>query len=114
MFLGVIQLGMLVVASLRFITTALVMASSLPARTTPIDEKEALLDHDKPASVSSNHDASDYIKAPILSCRLWTCLGNLLELSLRMPWLDGFLSLLQYGAVNGPGRIAGPDGPVDR
>ncbi|KAI1072322.1 hypothetical protein NW752_005032 [Fusarium irregulare] len=114
MFLGVIQLGMLVVASLRFITTALVMASSLPARTTPMDEKEALLGHDKPASVSSNHGASDYIKAPILSCRLWTCLGNLLELSLRMPWLDGFLSLLQYGAVNGPGRIAGPDGPVDR
>jgi splicing suppressor protein 51 len=38
----------------------------------------------------------------------------LLELSLRMPWLDGFLSLLQYGAVNGPGRIAGHDGPVDR
>ncbi|KAL4726170.1 hypothetical protein ACLX1H_006847 [Fusarium chlamydosporum] len=113
MFLGVIQLGMLVVASLRFITTALVMASSLPARTTPIDEKEALLDHDKPSSVSSSPETSDYMKAPILSCRLWTCLGNLLELSMRMPWLDGLLSLLQYGAVNGPGRIAGHDGPID-
>lgn len=114
MFLGVIQLGMLVVASLRFITTALVMASSLPARMTPIDEKEALLDHDKPSSVSSSPETSDYMKAPILSCRLWTCLGNLLELSMRMPWLDGLLSLLQYGAVNGPGRIAGHDGPIDR
>ncbi|KAM0360946.1 hypothetical protein ACHAP4_003040 [Fusarium culmorum] len=113
-FLGVIQLGMVVVASLRFISTALVMASSLPARTTPIDEKEVLLGQDKHSSVSSSHESSDYIKAPILSCRVWTCLGNLLELSLRMPWLDGFLSLLQYGAVNGPGRIAGHDGPVDR
>ncbi|KAF4457537.1 hypothetical protein F53441_587 [Fusarium austroafricanum] len=111
MFLGVIQLGMLVVASLRFITTALVMASSLPPRATPVDEKEALLDHDKPSSYSRSFDSS---KAPILSCRVWTCLGNLLELSLRMPWLDGFLSLLQYGAVNGPGRIAGHDSPVDR
>ncbi|EXA49406.1 hypothetical protein FOQG_00994 [Fusarium oxysporum f. sp. raphani 54005] len=109
MFLAVIQLGMLVVASLRFITTALVMASSLPARATPLDEKEALLDHDK-----SPPRSSDPVKAPILSCRVWTCLGNLFELSLRMPWLDGFLSLLQYGAVNGPGRIAGHDGPIDR
>ncbi|EXK41489.1 hypothetical protein FOXG_02173 [Fusarium oxysporum f. sp. lycopersici 4287] len=108
MFLAVIQLGMLVVASLRFITTALVMASSLPARATPLDEKEALLDHDK-----SPPRSSDPVKAPILSCRVWTCLGNLFELSLRMPWLDGFLSLLQYGAVNGPGRIAGHDGPID-
>ncbi|RGP76518.1 hypothetical protein FSPOR_101 [Fusarium sporotrichioides] len=113
-FLGVIQLGMVVVASLRFISTALVMASSLPARTTPIDEKEVLLGQDKHSSVSSSHGSSDYVKAPILSCRVWTCLGNLLELSLRMPWLDGLLSLLQYGAVNGPGRIAGHDGPVDR
>ncbi|KAF4959771.1 hypothetical protein FSARC_10631 [Fusarium sarcochroum] len=115
MFLGVIQLGMLLVGSLRFITTALVMASSLPPRTTPIEEeKEALMDHDKRSSISSNPKTSDYTKAPILSCRVWTCLGNLLELSLRMPWLDGFLSLLQYGVVNGPGRIAGHDGPVDR
>jgi splicing suppressor protein 51 len=113
-FLGVIQLGMIVVASLRFISTALVMASSLPARTTPMNEKEVSLDQDKQSSVSSSHESADYIKAPILSCRVWTCLGNLLELSLRMPWLDGFLSLLQYGAVNGPGRIAGHDGPVDR
>ncbi|KAG8351504.1 hypothetical protein FVEN_g10389 [Fusarium venenatum] len=113
-FLGVIQLGMIVVASLRFISTALVMASSLPARTTPINEKEVSLGQDKQSSVSSSHESADYIKAPILSCRVWTCLGNLLELSLRMPWLDGFLSLLQYGAVNGPGRIAGHDGPVDR
>ncbi|KAI7768682.1 hypothetical protein ACKAV7_004943 [Fusarium commune] len=109
MFLAVIQLGMLVVASLRFVTTALVMASSLPARATPLDEKKALLDHDK-----SPPRSCDPVKAPILSCRVWTCLGNLFELSLRMPWLDGFLSLLQYGAVNGPGRIAGHDGPIDR
>ncbi|KAM5351361.1 hypothetical protein ACJ41O_004084 [Fusarium nematophilum] len=113
MFLGVIQLGMLVVGSLRFITTALVMASSLPARTTP-SEKESVIDHDKPGSAPSNPRSSDMVKAPILSCRIWTCAGNLLELSLRMPWLDGFLSLLQYGAVNGPGRIGGHDGPLDR
>ncbi|KAF4338631.1 hypothetical protein FBEOM_7534 [Fusarium beomiforme] len=109
MFLAFIQLGMLVVASLRFITTALVMASSLPARATPLDGKEALQDHGKSPPRSAN-----CIKAPILSCRVWTCIGNLFELGLRMPWLDGFLSLLQYGAVNGPGRIAGHDGPVDR
>ncbi|KAF5026083.1 hypothetical protein F66182_1875 [Fusarium sp. NRRL 66182] len=114
MFLGVIQLGMLVVASLRFITTTLVMASSLPARTTPTEEKEASMDGNKPSGISPKLSSSDYTKAPILSCRVWTCLGNLLELNLRMPWLDGFLSLLQYGAVNGPGRIAGHDGPIDR
>lgn len=116
MCLVVIQLGMLLVGSLRFITTALVMASSLPARSTPMEGKDAAADddendEDRPVLGSRPYGLS---KVPIMSFRIWSCLGNLLELHMRMPWLDGFLSLLCFGAVNGPGRIAGHDGPIDR
>lgn len=107
-FLGLIQLGMLLVGFIRFVTAALTVASSLPPRRSCI-------------SISTiTSPAEDDIakcqpaKAPVLSFRIWSCLGNLAELNLRMPWLHGFLSLLQLAAVHGPGRLAGLDGPVDR
>ncbi|KAF7531205.1 hypothetical protein G7Z17_g13743 [Cylindrodendrum hubeiense] len=116
MFLGLIQLGILLVGSIRFITMALVMASSLPPRTTPFDEKGVVTDYDedKDDKSLSGGGRCAFVKAPILSFRVWTCLGNLIEMGSRMPWLDGFLSLLQVGAIHGPGRIAGVDGFVDR
>ncbi|KAH7162435.1 PXA domain-containing protein [Dactylonectria estremocensis] len=115
-FLGLIQLGMLLVGSIRFMTMTLVMASSLPPRTTPFEERGVVTDYDKDKDDKSPSGGgpSVFVKAPILSFRIWTCLGNLIQLSARMPWLDGFLSLLQLGALHGPGRIADLDGPFDR
>ncbi|KAK7417918.1 hypothetical protein QQZ08_011458 [Neonectria magnoliae] len=112
-FLGLIQLGILLVGSIRFITMTLDMASSLPPRTTPFDEKRVVTD-DKAVKAVSGAGRSAFVKTPVLSFRIWTCLGNLTEMSSRMPWLDGFLSLLQLGLLNGPGQMAGLDGPVDR
>ncbi|KAI5465593.1 PXA domain-containing protein [Mariannaea sp. PMI_226] len=113
-FLGLIHLGMLLVGCIRLITTTLTMASSLPPRTTPSDEKRDVIDQHKLNTSPTESGPSRFVKAPILSFRIWTCLGNLAEIHLRMPWLDGFLSLLQLGVVHGPGRIAGLNGPVDR
>ncbi|KAK7422345.1 hypothetical protein QQX98_001624 [Neonectria punicea] len=112
-FLGLIQLGILLVGSIRFITMTLVMASSLPPRTTPFDEKGVVTDDDKAVKAVSGAGRSAFVKTPVLSFRIWTCLGNLTEMSSRMPWLEGFLSLLQLGLLNGPGQMAGLDGPVD-
>ncbi|KAH8737941.1 PXA domain-containing protein [Ilyonectria robusta] len=116
LFLGLIQLGMLLVGSIRLITMTLVMASSLPPRATPFDEKGVVTDcgNAKDDKSLSGGGPSAFVKAPVLSFRIWACLGNLVEMGSRMPWLDGFLSLLQLGAVHGPGRMAGLDGPVDR
>ncbi|KAF4587809.1 PXA domain-containing protein [Ophiocordyceps camponoti-floridani] len=35
-------------------------------------------------------------------------------LGVRMPWLDGLLQLVRFGAVHGPGRVADVDGVLDR
>ncbi|KPM37299.1 hypothetical protein AK830_g9272 [Neonectria ditissima] len=113
-FLGLIQLGMLLVGSIRFITMTLAMASSLPPRTTPLEEKGVVTDDDKVDKRAPGHGPSTFVKAPVVTFQIWTCLGNLIEMSSRMPWLGGFLSLLQLGALKGPGRMAGLDGPVDR
>ncbi|KAK4106549.1 hypothetical protein N658DRAFT_415870 [Parathielavia hyrcaniae] len=54
------------------------------------------------------------LKTPMLAFRCWSAVSNLAELNLRMPWLHGALSMLQWMAIMGPGRIAGFDGKLDR
>ncbi|RDA83013.1 hypothetical protein CP532_4388 [Ophiocordyceps camponoti-leonardi (nom. inval.)] len=58
--------------------------------------------------------SSPRVKTPVLEFAAWRCAGNLLQLGSRMPWLEGFLSLARFGAVHGPGHVAGVDGAVDR
>ena len=113
-FLSMIQLGILLAGSIRFIVLTLAMTSSLPPRMTTVDDKGVVTGHGTPEKPSSKSGTASFVKAPVLTFRFWTCIGNLIEMSSRMPWLDGFLSLLQLGVVNGPGQIAGLNGPVDR
>jgi hypothetical protein len=54
------------------------------------------------------------VKTPVLAFRLWAAVSNLIEMDVRMPWLHGTLSLLQWIAMTGPGRMADVDGRVDR
>lgn len=54
------------------------------------------------------------VKTPVLAFRLWTAVSNLIEMDVRMPWLHGTLSLLQWIAMTGPGRMADVDGRLDR
>lgn len=51
---------------------------------------------------------------PVLAFRLWSAISNLAEMDVRMPWLCGASSMLQWIAVRGPGRIADVDGVLDR
>lgn len=53
-------------------------------------------------------------KAPVADFRMWACAANLIDLRARMPWLDGAISMMQLGLLEGPGQIAGLDGVVDR
>jgi len=65
------------------------------------------------ASITSEVDATTP-DVPVLTFAILPCIGNLIEIQGRMPWLAGLLSLLQWAGLNGPGRIANVDGILDR
>ncbi|KAH7041114.1 PXA domain-containing protein [Microdochium trichocladiopsis] len=106
---------MLNIGRLLFSTVAL--SRSLPPRTsfqshTP---KSTLRPDGKPyaASISSDVYAATP-DVPVASFAIWSCLGNLIEVQTRMPWLGGALALLQWGGLSGPGKVANVDGVLDR
>src|SRR5690606_19096480 len=105
----------LFVTSIRLVAGAVIASSSLPPRLPSSPDTKgtsATQSKAKIPSESNTHVAP--IPAPILDFRIWSCAGNLLELTTRMPWLNGFLSLVQHAAINGPARPGRLDGPIDR
>lgn len=108
LFLSIIKLCAFFIAIGRFLVGAITVASSLPPRFTALDAKDKL----RPADQVLEHGS--HAQTPVISFRLWSSVGSLLELPLRMPWLHGFLSLVQYAAADGPGHIGGLDGTMDR
>ncbi|POR37218.1 Putative mRNA processing protein (Mss51) [Tolypocladium paradoxum] len=113
-FLSIVQLAFIFLSLIRLLVGMIAMSSSLPPRTAPAEEKARAIPESEPGSRGQSHGAATTAKVPVLEFRAWRCVGNLIELSSRMPWLGGFLSLLQFGATHGPGRIAGLDGTLDR
>ncbi|KAL7939030.1 PXA domain-containing protein [Trichoderma chlorosporum] len=112
-FVLIIHLGLLFFNTLRLMAGTLADSISLPPRTALHLDEEAAEDahNDKqPPSTDTNLGA----KVPVLCFKLWACFANLIELQERKPWLSGFISLLQTAAINGPWRIAGLNGPLDR
>ncbi|KAF4416850.1 hypothetical protein CFRS1_v003840 [Colletotrichum fructicola] len=94
------------------------MSSSLPPRAdVAYDEKHELtgqLSDSKTPDALTGLDEAQPVKTPIFAFKLWTCISDLIELDARMPWLSGTLSMLQLGAMKGPGRVAALNGPMDR
>ncbi|KAK4178469.1 PXA domain-containing protein [Triangularia setosa] len=54
------------------------------------------------------------LKVPVLVFRCWSAISNLIEMDVRMPWICGALSMVQWITMTGPGRIAAVDGKLDR
>lgn len=94
-----VLLAVTLVSSLWLLLETLATLSTLPSRVT----REGDTGQRKPLA-----------KVPVLDFAAWRCAGNLMGLGSRMPWLSGFLSLLQFSAVHGPGRVAGLDSMLDR
>lgn len=114
-FLSIINLVLLFITSVRLLASAAMAPSSLPSRLSLAGGKE--LDdsgnhHEYETSAQSSRTSST--RVPILEFSVWSCAASLTELPSRMPWLSGFLSLLQYAAMNGPGRFGRLDGTLDR
>ena len=53
-------------------------------------------------------------KIAVVDFQIWRCLGDIFEVEARMPWLLGTLSMMQWVALNAPGRVAAVDGTLDR
>ncbi|KAL1632356.1 hypothetical protein SLS56_003771 [Neofusicoccum ribis] len=108
LFWTLCQYAFLAFTALRAAWAALAASPSLPERSTlvssPLDSSrqslETLAGGDEPTAV--------------LDMSAWTCAAQLLELHPRMPWLAGVVSLAHWGAVSGPARVGGANGPLDR
>lgn len=105
-FLWLVQSTMFLVGMGRLCLAAIAMSSSLPRRTSPADSQSG--------TSTAHRDASPEVQTPVLALGIWSCMGALVEMPARMPWLHGWLSLLQHGAIHGPGKLARLNGRLDR
>ncbi|CAI4218348.1 unnamed protein product [Parascedosporium putredinis] len=101
--------------SIRFLVTTIATASSFPRRTSRITgEKRDLTSQDTTDDTNADSAEVDQVRAPFVGFRIWTCIGNLIELQSRMPWSAGALALFQLGLLEGPWRIGDVDRIMDR
>ena len=113
-FISILQLVFFLISSVRLAFGLISMSSSLPPREVAADTKRKTARGPSVLEDDAEGGSSAASKVPVLSFNAWSCLGNVVELQARMPWLGGFLSLLQHGAVRGPGHVAKFDGFLDR
>jgi hypothetical protein len=119
LFLTLLQWCFLAANLVRLVVTTVVSSRSIPPRTRygsrHVDEmtrqKMGSLATD-PAGLLDTH--AEPAKVPVFAFRIWPAISNLIEMDLRMPWLSGTLSFLQWISMTGPGRIADVDGVLDR
>lgn len=105
----------------RVFVMTLATSRSIPSRgrVSPLSMNESTRHNDgsektKRGPHSSAESPSEAAKTPILAFSMWSTISNWLEMDKRMPWLCGNLSMVQWLAIAGPGRVAGFDGVVDR
>ncbi|KAK9436028.1 Phox-associated domain protein [Metarhizium brunneum] len=113
-FVSIIQFALISMSAIRFAFNLITMSSSLPPRGPVVSDKKLAPEVSVAKGNTSQDTQSTPPKVPVLSFSAWGCLGNVIELQRRMPWLGGFLSLLQLGVIHGPGRVARLDGVLDR
>jgi PXA domain-containing protein len=106
----------LIFAAGRILVLTVMSSSSLPSRLSLVDDGKRGFAPGVSATTKTalGIPTKAPSKAPLLTFKLWTCISTLIEVDTRMPWLSGFLSMLQLGIVRTPGRLAGLDGPLDR
>jgi hypothetical protein len=109
LFWAVLRWGFFVTALLRFFIVTAFTWRSLPVRT----KGEASLGKGATRAPRGSQ-ARGVTKVPVLGFRIWPVLSKLIELNVRMPWLLGTLSMVQWLALTGPGQVAAVDGILDR
>lgn len=121
LFWLVLQYAFLTFTTIRFIIITIATSSSLPSRIPPkmgfTGSAHLENDLESPKYINTKTTATDQnppLKQPILRMKIWSCASTLLDLDARMPWLSATISMLQWGAVTGPGEIGNTDGTIDK
>ena len=118
LFWRLLQAAFLLFVSARFIVAGLFRARSLPSRShsfkstppSPIAYKVA-----NASSLSQSWSGPPSIQfRPILNYRVLSMVSTLLDLSTRMPWLTGLLSLGKHGLLTGAGGLGSADSVLDK
>ena len=117
----VLQYVFVAFTALRFIIVSVATSSSLPSRiasTPKVTGSAASKDYIEPSELTKAKITSKGwappLKQPILKMKIWSCVSSLLDLEARMPWLCATISMLQWGAITGPGELGGTDGMIDK
>ncbi|EFX00238.1 pxa domain containing protein [Grosmannia clavigera kw1407] len=112
LFWSALRIGFALYASLRFLVASISLARSLPPRQLQFSDQSMPA---KNSSLPVAHSAAHLLPSPppVLAYSLWPAVANLVEFNVRMPWLSGCLSMVQWLALTGPGRIGAFDGPLD-
>jgi hypothetical protein len=123
LFLSVLHWCFLAAHLVRVLAITVVSSRSIPARTRYYDTTRRSHGDKMTRQMTASQVTSpvglvetraESAKVPVLAFRLWTAISDLIQLDLRMPWLCGTLSFLQWTAMLGPGRMADVDGFLDR
>lgn len=118
LFWRLLQYAYLSVLLVHFVVVGLFRVRSLPSRSqssrlvppSPISGKAT-----RPSTLSQSWlTLAPPSQRPILEYRLFPLVPTLLDLSTRMPWLTGLLSLCRHGILIGPGRLGAADGLLDK
>ena len=73
---------------------------------------DTAVDVEKTQDESRNSKCTIYHR-PIMEMRIWCCVARLLDVEKLMPWVGGLAALVQWMAVNGPGKVGDVDGLLD-
>jgi hypothetical protein len=117
----VLQYAFLLFTAIRFLIITVATSSSLPSRIPPVMKITGSaysmdnIESPKYLDTKSMHQhQSEPLKQPILKMKIWSCVSTLLDLDARMPWLSATISMLQWGAITGPGELGNTDGMIDK
>ncbi|RKF64474.1 putative pxa domain-containing protein [Erysiphe neolycopersici] len=106
-----LQYSFFVITAIHYLITTYTASSSQTCRNKSpkkIFSEEARINDPEP--LLAHQDS----KKPLLDMKLWSCWAILLNLEVRMPWLKAMLSMLQWAALTGPGKIGQTDGIIDK
>jgi hypothetical protein len=111
-----VQYAFLACTAIRLVVSGLATYSSLPKRSARNDTSLVETSNQPPSLKAETPRSRRPLgpKRPVVSMSLWSCIAQLADLNVRMPWLSGSISMLHWGLLAGPGKVGDTDGILDR
>ena len=109
-FWRILQYCYLGFMTVRFVMLGLIAAYSQPLRSLSMSKTPSLTGG---SPIATKVEAAHSVR-PIVQFRAFGLISEVLDLSSHMPWLSGFLALLQQQMVEGAMRVGATDGILDQ